>query len=98
MSDKKINLEEILNKMAEKAGYSNFVHCFVEQEYTEEVTKEAMIEAIRQSLELAADAADLSYCTDKWEVPEGYVSTGDYEYGYNYIDKRSILNTINQIE
>ena len=103
MSERKINLEEILFKHLSKARemFPN------ENWYSDEEIKNspefvffinAMKEACFQTLELGAENADLSYCENEWEVPEGTINTGDSQYGYHYIDKQSILNTIKQIE
>jgi hypothetical protein len=83
---KEINLEEILEKYRPRLyNYPEF----------KKDIKLAMKEACRQTLELAAENADLNYCDVEWELPEKYVYTGDPEYGYHYINKQSILNTIN---
>lgn len=86
MSERKINLEEILNS------------CVYIDDEIKPMVKNAMKEACRQILELAAENADLNYCEYEWEVPEGTINTGDSQYGYHYINKQSILNTIKQIE
>lgn len=88
MSERKINLEKILNNEAVKAGYLNFTQCFVEQDYTEEVVKQAMIVACRQILELAAENAKIQKDLSALSRTQGAI----------WIDKQSILNTINQIE
>lgn len=97
MSERKINLEEILIKEIRRV-YGEFkpVEDFCERDKT--IAKRAMKEACRQIVELVAENADLNYCENEWEVPEGTINTGDSQYGYHYIDKQSILNTIKQIE
>lgn len=74
MSERKINLEEILN---------NCVHI---DDEIKPMVKNAMREACRQVLELAAENA---------EVKILYIHQDCMDYG---IDEQSILNTINQIE
>lgn len=93
MSERKINLAQILNNIYDEKYRSNY-----KTDYSEQCILEAMKEAIKQTLELAAENADLNYCEYEWEVPEGTINTGDSQYGYHYIDKQSILNTIKQIE
>ena len=94
MSERKINLEEIL-----KENLNLYIQYWLSKaEYRKEFIINAMKEAIKQALELAAENADLTYCSYEWEIPEGAISTGDNEYGHCYIDKQSIVNTINQIE
>jgi hypothetical protein len=85
---KEVNLEEILNEMSIKAGYSNFVHCFAEQEYTEEVVKQSIREACRQVLELGAKNARVKY----------YYTGDGNEVDYAEVKSDSITNTINQVK
>ena len=92
MLERKVNLKEILKR------FSHVDHGAVEDFWFTENVIKAMKEACRQTLELAAENADLNYCENEWEVPEGTVTTGDSQYGYHYIDKQSILNTIKQIK
>lgn len=73
--EKKINLEEILND------------CVYIDNEIKPMVKNAMREACRQILELAAENADA-------EIICGY--EGDEPYAI--VDKQSILNTINLVE
>lgn len=93
MSERKINLEAIISKYYNLNKDEDGNAVFFEWEVIK-----AMKEAVKQALELAAENADLTYCSYEYEIPEGAISTGDNEYGYCYIDKQSIVNTINQIE
>lgn len=85
MSERKINLEEILNKEL------NILSIRVEQ--IEKSALKAMKEACKQVLELAADNAKAEIHTE-WEGNTG----SEYYTDYAVIDKRSILDTINQVE
>ena len=77
MKERKINLEEIINTLPSVCiGYKNSI-------------KDAMKEACRQTLELAAENAD----TEKEILHESGVLKS-----VGVVDKQSILNTINQIE
>lgn len=55
-------------------------------------------EICNQAIDLCAENADLYYYDSESDVPEGEISTGDSEYGYYSISKKSILNTKKQIE
>lgn len=84
MSERKINLEEILCEAFHNNGIPKPTHTLAE--ITQKAVKDAMKDAIKQALELAAeniksDAME-TYCTD---IPDCW-----------NID--SITNTINQIE
>ena len=74
----KINLEEILKQ------HSNI--CIDDRENV----VEAMKEACKQILELAAENADFGICQNDGDCPCIQES--------HFIDKQSILDTINQIE
>lgn len=78
MSERKINLEEILND------------CVYIDDEIKPMVKNAMKEACRQIIELAAENA---------KIINGFKSVKDY-YGpeVKIIDKQSILDTIEQIE
>lgn len=80
MSERKINLEEILND------------CVYIDDEIKPMVRNAMREACRQILELAAENAEV----DEHEVAESI--HGGPGYTYYEVDKQSILNTINQIE
>ena len=83
MSSDKINLEEILKR------FSHVDHGAVEDFWFTENVIKAMKEACRQTLELAAENAEI--CTDTMCSPyrEDWVK---------YVDKQSILDTIKQVE
>ena len=95
MSEKKINLEEILWNIFD----SDVNDCTTEREDLQlEITlnpdldriKMAMIKFGEQLLELASENTD---------TKEIWISTGDYSgYGKIIVDKQSILNTIKQVE
>lgn len=89
MPERKINLEEILTKVFEPSPQdcstpSQDLQLAVTLNPDISRIKEAMKEACRQTLELAAEKAKL-YFTDLEQTEVD-------------IDKQSILNTINQIE
>ena len=92
MSERKINLEEILQDCwITTLDNSKEVHA------PTEYVKLAMIEFGKQLLELAAENAEL-YCEDK-SVNIKY--TTNFEKNGNLvisIDRKSILDTINQVE
>lgn len=85
MSERKINLEEILQKHIKSSIES-------ERHKSTDSVINAMREACRQILELAAENAEV----DEHEVAESI--HGGPGYTYYEVDKQSILNTINQIE
>lgn len=67
-------------------------------EQVEELIKQAQIDAIEETCRVCAENADLTYVECEWEIPEGTVSVGDREYGYNYIDKQSILSVADKLK
>lgn len=60
--------------------------------------KRCLKEACKQTLELAARNAEWIYYDSIVDIPRGTDYVGDDEYGYYAVDKKSILNTINQIK
>ncbi len=78
MQEKRIKLEEILNKFCIVEGY----FCPI-RDY-----KDAMKEACRQTLELAAENARIM----------NHIPNEEDDREYKEVSKQSILNTINQIE
>lgn len=85
---KTIDLEEIFN--------NNFNCCYAYDTKDEEIAmtkskfKEVVFEICKTVLELAAENA---------EVVSGFKSTGEYSGHSNwYVDKETILGTINQIK
>jgi hypothetical protein len=92
MSKRKINLEETLEKHVkvveyDKSGLGHFKDLVNGTEVFDIIT--AMKEAIRQSLELAAENA---------ETEREITSESGVLRQIGIVDKQSILNTINQIE
>ena len=88
MSERKINLEDILIKMFENG----------QPFYNGKNIKSAMLEFGQQLLELAAENAELKLKI-KLECTESQLENG-FCFGDNAIivNKQSILNTINQVE
>ncbi len=82
MSERKINLEEILIKEIRRV-YGEFkpIEDFCELDKT--ISKRAIKEACQQTLELAAENAKAFDTIHSWNTP--------------IIDTQSILNTINQV-
>lgn len=87
---KEINLDQILEENAP-------ITCSVLTTGSVNSIKAAMMEACKQILELAAKNARLDYADSFDEVPEGVISENT-ERGYIFIDKQSILDTINQVK
>ena len=85
MSERKINLEEILQDYyLITLDNSKEIHASIED------VKSVMIEFGKQLLELASENTD---------TKEIWISTGDYSgYGKIIVDKQSILDTIKQVE
>ena len=83
----KINLKEILNRVYDKEYMSSY-----KTEYPEQCILEAMKEACRQVLEKAAENAKYEVCQDD-DGQESWIHKSNI-----FIDKRSILDTINEIE
>ena len=83
----KINLKEILNRVYDKEYRSSY-----KTEYSEQCILEAMKEACNQVLELAAENADYGVCQND-DGQEPWIHESNI-----FIDKQSILDTINQIE
>jgi len=77
--------------MKEPIEYLKHVTSFTTRKELYEIGKQIQIDAYNKALDDVADAVDLSYCTDEQEIPEGTPNDGELEYGYNYIDKNSIL-------
>ena len=88
MSERKINLEDILIKMFENG----------QPFYNGKNIKSAMLEFGQQLLELAAENAELKLKI-KLECTESQLENG-FCFGDNAIivNKQSILDTINQVE
>ena len=93
MSERKVNLEEILNQIYDKEYRSNY-----KTEYSKQCILQAMKEACRQILELAAENAEVRV-TENALIEEGSCYT-TYDDGVISAtsDKQSILDTIKQIE
>lgn len=110
MSERKINLEEILLKNIKKI-YTELkpVEDFCNRDRI--IAINAMKEACKQTLELAAENAETRHnYYDKWDENEAYNKHKEFgfercdgdgiPYGVDVvtINKQSILNTIKQIE
>ena len=80
----KINLKEILNRVYDKEYRSSY-----KTEYSEQCVLEAMKEACRQVLEIAADNASVD------KIRLGIFYAPEYAFVAN---RESILNTINEVE
>ena len=84
MSERKINLEEIFN-----------IYMFEEFDADKhESYISAMKEACRQTLELAAENADVKAISEMISIPNG----ADFNIQKMVVNKQSILNTIKQVE
>ena len=105
MSERKIILEEILHSKSDTKTLSE------EFVYHEFQIIQAMKEACKQVLELAAENAKTSHdYYDKWDENEAYNKHKDFgfercdgdgiPYGVDVItiNKQSIIDTINQVE
>lgn len=98
MTERKINLEEILKQ------YSQVDHGAVEDFWFTENVIKAMKEACRQTLELAAENATVAQRVYNLkgeilgEYNMGQEAPTEQQFEYIVADKQSILNTINQIE
>ena len=88
MSERKINLEEILKR------FSHVDHGAVEDFWFTENVIKAMKEACRQTLELAAENADVKAISEMISISNG----ADFNIQKMVVNKQSILNTIKQIE
>ena len=83
----KINLKEILNHVYDEEFRSNY-----KTEYSEQCILKAMKEACNQVLKLAAENADYGVCQND-DGQEPWIHESNI-----FVDKQSILDTINQIE
>ena len=95
--EKKINLEEILEKEITKlyAGFKN------SQDFCNRdriIAKSAMKEACKQILELAAENAKLTSYYKNGKIIDDLSTVNFDDYGGTYIDKQSIRDVINLIE
>lgn len=101
MSERKINLEEILDgvKLENGATFSSYIS---KNGDIYRIVKIAMKEACRQTLELAAENAELEerdYRKNPTKISNyGEEVCSEYEGIYYGVDKQSILSTINQVE
>lgn len=87
---KQINLEEILkSKINEAIGSTTILNEFEFNIKKDVAIIEAMKEACKQVLELAAENARIKFIHDDMDLMYG---------GYETIDKKSILNIINQVK
>lgn len=79
---------------------------FEEELSGEPLTQESVIEVLEmiqketwnEAIDKAAENAEWEYVGEKFQIPKDTEYVGGSEYGYNYIDKQSILNVINLIE
>jgi len=94
MEKRIVNLNEILDDEMSEHMSSHISQI----PYLKEWIIDAMKEACKQTLELAAENAEFIYCENGCDVPENVISTGDEEYGFEYISKNSITETIKQVE
>lgn len=95
MSERKINLEEIL-----KENLNLYIQYWLSKaEYRKEFIINAMKEAVKQALELAAENVEFIETTTEELNSKGYMPfiTAVDRTMWTY-DKQSILDTINQIE
>lgn len=91
--EQKINLEQILWDSFHKFGIPKPTHTLAE--ITQKAVKDAMKEAVRQGLELAAENVKLEEFNEYLEDADCIAN----DMGDIYcIDNNSILNTINQVE
>lgn len=90
---KKINLEEILWQSFHDNGIPKPTHTLAE--ITQKAVKEALKEACRQVLELAAENATI---TSKTIIEDFKEPPYMRRRVVDVVEKGSILNTINQIE
>ena len=108
MSERKINLEEIISKTYGCEDIYEFQRSF---DISVSMIKEICINVCRQVLELAAENAKTSHdYYDKWDENEAYNKHKDFgfercdgdgiPYGVDVItiNKQSIIDTINQVE
>ena len=96
MSERKINLEDLFINHCN----NNMLHWINEAEYRKSFLLDAMKDAIKQALELAAENAVVDIIDhEEVDIDELPTKNGVYVilpiYG---VDKQSILDTINQIE
>ena len=95
--EKKINLQEILWESFQNNDIPKPTHTLAE--ITQKAVKEAMKEACRQVLELAAENAK---CGELYifgsSDDEGRISEYDLHGLTCSVNEQSILNTINQVE
>ena len=54
-------------------------------------------DTIRDAVEECAENAGFEYATCRYDIPDEVPYVGDDEYGYNYIDKKSILSVANKL-
>lgn len=100
---KTINLEEILWKSFYNNNIPKPTHTLAE--ITQKAVKEAMKEACRQTIELAAENAEIEMNKKsqygkyrKWQKVKDKEEVDLFSYEVKYlVNRQSILNTINQI-
>ena len=61
------------------------------------IIRAAQEDAIREAVRECAENAEWSYVEYDYKAPEGVEVVGDSEYGYNYIDKYSILSVADKL-
>jgi len=93
MSERRINLEEILRNKIGYLGSEPNLSKLVKERATSYDIISAMKEACRQTIELCAENATAKIITE-WSGNTG----SEYCDEYAVVNKQSILNTINQIE
>ena len=98
MSERKINLEDLFINHCN----NNMLHWINEAEYRKSFLLDAMKDAIKQALELAAENAEIEerdYRHSPTKISNyGQEVCSEWEGIYYGVDKQSILDTINQIE
>ena len=90
MSERKINLEEIISKTYGCEDIYEFQRSF---DISVSMIKEICINVCKQVLELAAENAKAEIHTE-WECNTG----SEYYTDYAVVNKQSIIDTINQVE
>ena len=61
------------------------------------VIKQAQIDAIKETCEECAESSSWEYADCRHDIPDFVPYVGDNEYGYNYIDKKSILSVADKL-
>ena len=74
-----------------------YANCDEERDHAYKLIRMIQEDTIRDAVEECAENAGFEYATCRYDIPDEVPYVGDDEYGYNYIDKKSILSVADKL-